>query len=77
VSLQNHKQGRNINNVKLIQTAADNTEIKKEVGEQQLSQHQKDDKCIISSPDWSSLEAGLLGLVEIDFNNFKNLIEYL
>jgi hypothetical protein len=38
VSLQNHKQGRNVNNVKLIQTAADNTEIKKEVGEQQLPQ---------------------------------------
>jgi hypothetical protein len=58
---------RNVNNVKPIQIAADSTEIKKEVGEQQLPQHQKDDKCIISSPEWSTLEAGLLGLVEIDF----------
>jgi hypothetical protein len=65
--LQNHKQGKNVNNVKPIQTAADNTQIKKEVRQQQLSQHQKDDKCIISSPVWSPLEGGLLGLVEIDF----------
>jgi len=61
--LQNNKRGRNINNVKPTQTAADNTEINKEVRQQQLPQHQKDDNCIISSPDWSPLEAGLLGLL--------------
>jgi len=63
VFLQNHKRGRNVNNVKPIQTAADNTVINKEVRQQQLPQHQKDDNFTISSPDWSPLEAGLLGVL--------------